>query len=205
MPEQDTWNNMVGPEGWRDFKGGIFIDSQEEDPQDEGDFDSVTVYALQPIVHDDQIFIYYGGQNWRASEQADRLLEESGEDGIRGEIGLAVVPLDGFVSIDSGNHRYGELVSRSFSFEGRRLEVNMRAAEQGWGAGNAELRVELLAADHTPLAGNTFEDADNLASTGFANAVTWNGSPDVGDLAGKPIRLKFYSKNVKLFAFQFVE
>lgn len=49
------------------------------------------------------------------------------------------------------------------------------------------------------------DDADNLASTGFANVVTWNGSPDVGALAGKPIRLKVYSKNVKLFAFQFAE
>jgi len=51
-------------------------------------------------------------------------------DDARGEIGLAVVPLDGFVSIDSGHHRFGEVVTRSFVFEGRRLEVNMRAV--GW-------------------------------------------------------------------------
>ena len=46
---------------------------------DEGSFDSVTVYALQPIVHGDQIFIYYGGQNYRASEQFDKLYAEGGK------------------------------------------------------------------------------------------------------------------------------
>lgn len=173
-------------------------------PGDEGDFDSVCAYALQPIVHDDKIFIYYGGQNWRASEQMDLLLDDFGEDGPRGQIGLAVVPLDGFVSIDSGNHDYGEVVTRSFVFEGRTLQVNMQGAWQGWGAGHPELKVEVLAADHTPLPGFKFEDADVLAERGFANVITWKGSSDVGSLAGRPIKLRFYCKNVKLFAYQFV-
>ena len=62
----------------------------------------------------------------------------------------------------------------------------------------------MLAADHTPLPGFKFEDADVLKENGFANVVTWKGSSDVGSLAGKPIKLRFYSKNLKLFAFQFV-
>ena len=33
--------------------------------------------------------------------------------------------------------------------------------------------------------------------------ATWEGRSDVGSLAGRPVKLKFYSKNVKLFAFQF--
>ena len=172
-------------------------------PGDAADFDAVTVYALQPIVRGDRIFIYYGGQNWRASEQMDRLLEERGEDGPRGQIGLATVPLDGFVSIDSGPRHYGEVVTRAFSFAGKRLHVNMRGAWQGWGAGLPELKVEILGADHTPLPGYTFDEADTLSQTDFAAVATWKGGADVGALAGRPIRLKFYSKNVKLFAFQF--
>ena len=80
----------------------------------------------------------------------------------------------------------------------------MRGAWQGWGAGHPELKVEVLAADHTPLPGFKFEDADVLKENGFANVVPWKGSSDVGSLAGKPIKLRFYSKNLKLFAFQFV-
>ena len=147
-------------------RDGINFDRRYREPfiqaDDEGDFDSTTAYALQPIVHDDKIFIYYGGQNWRAATQMDRLLEEFGEDGPRAQIGLAVVPLDGFVSIDAGHHDYAEVITKAFVFEGGRLQVNMRAAEQGWGTGLAELKVELLAADHTPLEGHRFERCGHL-------------------------------------------
>jgi hypothetical protein len=174
-------------------------------PGAEGSFDSVAIYALQPILHGDQIFIYYYGQNSRASEQMDRLLREFGEEGPKGRMGLAIVPRDGFVSIDSGNKRYGEIVTRAFTFSGQTLRVNMRAAHQGWGAGRPELRVELLGPDHSPIPGYTFAEADTLAGTGFANVATWQGRSDLSRLAGRPIKLKFTSKNVKLFAFQFVE
>ena len=172
---------------------------------DEGSFDSVTVYAQQPIVHGDQIFIYYGGQNYRASEQMDKLYEEYGDDGPKGGIGLAVVPRDGFVSLDSGYKHYGEIVTRSFCFEGRSLQVSMRRAWRGWSSDYPDVRVELLAADHTPLEGYTFDDADNIGETGSEIVATWNGLGEIGHLAGRPIKLKFYCKNVKLFGFQFVE
>jgi hypothetical protein len=163
------------------------------------------VCALQPIVHDDEIFIYYSRQKWRASTQMDRLLKEFGEDGPRAQIGLAAVPLDGFVSIAAGSHEYAEVVTKVFVFEGGKLQVNMRAAEQGWSTGLPELKVEILAADHTPLPGYRFDEADTLAETGFSNEVTWNGQADVGKLEGRSIKLKIYFKNVKLFAFQFIK
>ena len=81
----------------------------------------------------------------------------------------------------------------------------MRIAGQGWNTGLPELKVELLAADHTPLEGHRFEDADSLTKSGFANVVSWNGESDVGNLEGRAIKLKIYFKNVKLFAFQFVK
>jgi len=33
--------------------------------------------------------------------------------------------------------------------------------------------------------------------------VTWGGKSDVSELAGKPIRLRFYLRNCDLYAFQF--
>ena len=48
-------------------------------------------------------------------------------------------------------------------------------------------------------------DADNIGGKGSDIVATWKGKSDVGHLAGRTIKLKFYSKNVKLFGFQFVE
>tara|TARA_B100000686_G_scaffold347964_1_gene437907 strand:- start:549 stop:1751 length:1203 start_codon:yes stop_codon:yes gene_type:complete len=190
-------------------RDGIRYDRRYREPfiqaGDEGDFDSVTVYAQQPIVHDDQIFIYYSGQNYRASEQWDLLYEQHGIDGPQGRIGLAIVPRDGFVSIDSGYKHYGEIVTQAFSFEGSTLQVSMRSAWKGWSADKPDFRVELLAPDHTPLEGYTFDDADNIGGKGSDIVATWKGKSDVSHLAGRTIKLKFYSKNVKLFGFQFVK
>ena len=190
-------------------RDGIRYDRRYREPfiqaGDEGDFDSVSVYAQQPIVYGDQIFIYYGGQNYRASEQYDLLHEQHGPDGPQGRIGLAIVPRDGFVSIDSGYKHYGEIVTQAFSFEGSTLQVSMRSAWKGWSAGKADFRVELLAPDHTPLEGYTFDDADNIGGKGSDIVATWKGKSDVSHLAGRTIKLKFYSKNVKLFGFQFVQ
>ena len=164
------------------------------------EFDSVAIYSMQPIVHGDEIFIFYGGVNWRSPEQ----LEQLGTENAHGAIGLAVVPLDRFVSLDGGKLQFSEVVTRSFSFTGKELHLNMRAAFQRWGAGPCDVRVEILDPDYFPIPGYSLQDADRLAKTGLRNRVTWNGKADVSQLVGKPIKLKFYFKNAKLFAFQFV-
>jgi hypothetical protein len=163
-------------------------------------FDSAAIYALQPIIHGDKVFVYYGGVNWRSPEH----LEQLGEEGAHGAIGLAVTPLDGFVSLEGAKGAYSEVVTRSLNFAGKELRVNMRAAFQRWGAEPCDVRVEILGPDSRPIPGYGFEDGDPLATTGVANRVTWRGRSDVGNLAGKPVRLRFRFKNAKLFAFQFV-
>jgi len=35
------------------------------------------------------------------------------------------------------------------------------------------------------------------------HVVTWKGDPDVGNLAGKAVRLRFEMQNAKFFAFSF--
>ncbi len=162
-------------------------------------FDSVAIYALNPVVHADKLFFYYGGVNWRSPEQ----LEALGAERANGEIGLAVLPLDGYVSLDGAKLVFSEVVTRPLSFTGNELRLNMRAAFQRWGAYPAEVRVELLGMDHKPIPGYAFNDCDPLKETGIAQRVTWKGNADVSRLAGKPIMLKFYFKNAKLFSFQF--
>ena len=164
-------------------------------------FDSVSIYALRPIVYGDKIFFYYGGVNWRSPEQ----LEIMGEERAYGAIGLAVLPLDGFVSLDGAKLRFSEVVTRAFTFAGKELRLNMRAAFQRWGAHPAEVRVEILGTDYKPISGYGFDDCDPLTETGISHRVTWKGKSDVGELAGEPVKIKIYFKNAKLFSFQFVE
>ena len=105
------------------------------------DFDGTSIYSRVPIVHGDRILVFYSGTNWRSPEQ---LLELG--DRATAAIGLATVRLDGFVSLDGAKGtatdvrpmrgaapEYSEVVTRSFSFSGSRLHLNVETALQQWG------------------------------------------------------------------------
>jgi hypothetical protein len=175
------------------------------------DFDSVSLYADAPIVHGGQIFTYYTGRNWRSPETLMELGDRS-----KGAIGLAVTRLDGFVSVDGTKGRatdvppgrgqiaeYSELVTRSFSFTGSELHLNVQAALQQWGAGPCEIRVEVLEPNHAYIDGYEFDDADPITTDSIDHLASWKGSSDLSRFEGKTIKLRFYFKNAKLYSFQF--
>ena len=165
---------------------------------DYGDFDESTVYVFQaPIVRLGKVWIYYYGGNWRGPEA----LHEKGDQAVFA-IGLATLPQDGFVSVDAGKLFPGRLVTRPFTFEGDRLYVRMEAAKHNWGSGRPELRVEILDHDQRPIPGFSLEESDPMRTTG-RHLLTWKENSDVGALQGKPLQLKFFIKNAKLFSFQF--
>ena len=175
------------------------------------DFDSVSLYVDQPIVSGERILTFYTGRNWRSPET---LLDLG--DRAQGAIGLAVSRLDGFISVDGTKGsleevpirrprtaEYSELVTRSFSFAGTQLHLNVESALQQWGAGPCEVRVEILDPDHTYIPGYEFEDADPITSDSLDHVVSWDGNSDLSQLAGRAIKLRFYFKNAKLYSFQF--
>lgn len=197
---------------WPQFvfsRDGVHYDRRFREPfiplSPEPHFDSVAIYAQQPILYNDQIFIFYNGMNFR-----ERKLAEVGGPGPTGALGLAVIPLDGFVSLDSAGDAsggYGEMVTRPFRFSGNQLRLNMKAM---YGKTNSltavcDVKVEILHPDHFPVVGFSFDDADSLTQTGIANQVSWRGNGNLQLLQGEYIKLKFYLKNAKLFAFQFIE
>lgn len=191
---------------WPQFvfsRDGIHYDRRYREPfiplSPEPEYDSVAIYAQQPIVQNGQIFIFYNGMNFR-----ERRLSEIGDPGPTGALGLAVTPLDGFVSLthtDDTSNGYGAVVTRSFRCSGNQLRVNMEMVSGKAG----DVKVEILHSDHFPIVGFSFDDADSLTQTGIANRVTWSGNGDLHPLQGEYIKLKFYVKSAKLFAFQFVE
>lgn len=175
------------------------------------DFDSISVYAKESIVVGDQIYTFYNGRNWRSH---DTLIELG--DGARADIGLAVSRLDGFVSVDGTKAlagdpplgrphfaEYSELVTRSFSFTGSQLHLNLASAPRHGGAGPCEVRVEILEPYHDYIPGYAFEDADPIEEGGLDQVTSWNGSSDLSRLEGQPVKLRFYFRNAKLYSFQF--
>ena len=165
-----------------------------------GSFDCVSVMTGTLIPHGDRILVYTHGTNWRSRET----LADLGDDAIPA-VGLAVVPLDGFVSVVGAKTDFSEMVTRAFGFSGTKLFVNVESAmQEATGAGTCDVRVEILSPNHEPLPGFTFQDADPITATGVAQTVTWGGKPDLVELRGKTIKLRFYINNAKLYSFQFI-
>ena len=59
-----------------------------------------------------------------------------------------------------------------------------------------------------PLPGFEMDAADAVLGNGVSKPVTWHGpddrrSGDVSAAAGRPVRLRFVMRDVKLYAFQF--
>ncbi len=175
------------------------------------EFDCTSIYAKRPIVHGDRILLYYTATNWRSPETLLALGDRS-----TAAVGLATLPLDGFVSLDGAKGRatdvppgpgqiaeYSEFVTRSFSFTGSELHLNVQAALQQWGAGPCDLRVELLEPNHEPIKGFTVDEADSVTESGMAQVVSWGGNSDLSAFTGKAVKLRFYFKNCKLYSFQF--
>ena len=183
-------------------RDGIHYNREFQDPfiarGAHGEFDSSVVYVDAPVVHQGRILTYYTGVNWRSPESLLAL-----KDKALGAIGLGINRLDGFVSLDGARTVWSEALTRSVTFTGARLHLNLAAALQQWGAGPCEVRVELLEGHHVPIPGFTFNDADPITSGGVDQVVSWRGNSDVSKLAGKPVKLRFYFKNAKLFSFQF--
>ena len=82
---------------------------------------------------------------------------------------------------------------------GGRLELNLDTGALGSAC------VELQDEDGRPLDGFSLEACDPIRTNSIARTVTWRGTPELGRVAGRPVRLKFALFSAKLFAFQFRE
>jgi len=103
--------------------------------------------------------------------------------------------VDGFVSVRSGE-KGGELVTKPLTFTGKSLVLNFATNAKG------SLKVELQDAAGKPIAGFTASDCKLLTGDEIAGKVTFSGG-DVGQLAGKPVRLRFVLKHADLYSMRF--
>jgi len=107
--------------------------------------------------------------------------------------GLAVLRRDGFASMDAGNEE-ATLTTRPVRFKGKHVFVNVDA-----GAG--ELRVELLDVKEQVIPEFSKAICEPIRADKTLQPVRWRGTDDVSGMAGKPVRLRFYLRSGRLYAF----
>ena len=103
---------------------------------------------------------------------------------------------DGFVSVNAP-FAGGECVTKPLTFTGRGLVVNFSAGAAGG------LRVELQDAAGKALPGFALADAVEQIGDEIERLVTWKRGPDLSELKGRPVRLRFVMKDADLYSLRF--
>jgi hypothetical protein len=65
------------------------------------------------------------------------------------------------------------------------------------------VRVEIQDEAGQPLPGHSLADCDDVFGDSIERPVTWQGSADVSDLAGRPVRLRFVMGDADVWAMRF--
>ena len=152
----------------------------------------------------DELWIYFSGLP--VAHNIGSLEETGGR--LPGAFTRAVLRRDGFISADAA-YTGGELTTRPLVFAGSRLQLNVAT-----GAGGV-VQVEVQDEAGRPIPGFALADADELNGNCIRGLARWRaetmgkmrrpaGDPDVGALAGRPVRLRFVMRDARLYAFQFV-
>jgi hypothetical protein len=103
--------------------------------------------------------------------------------------------IDGFVSLHA-SMRGGEVITKPMIFEGNRLIVNLSTSAAG------SLRVGICDEDNRAIKGYGIDDCTEIFGDEIERTVEWKGG-DVGELAGKPVRLRFVLRDADLYSFAF--
>ncbi len=161
-----------------------------------GSWDEDLVYSVHNgIVREDrgEIWIYYegfSGHHWFYHRQEHQ----------RGQVGLAILRLDGFVSVTG----QGAITTRPLTFQGNALRINATGVDKYVGPGYGTVRVEILDAETgDPIPGFDEKSSDPFGDDRIDHTVSWKGRSDVAALQGKAVQLRFHLDKAKLFAFQF--
>ena len=106
------------------------------------------------------------------------------------------IRIDGFVSVNA-SLAGGEIVTHPITFQGEQLLINFSTSAVG------SLRAELQTADGNPIEGVALTDCVEIFGDEIERVVHFKNDSKVGQLAGKPIRLRFEIKDGDLYSFRF--
>jgi hypothetical protein len=107
-----------------------------------------------------------------------------------GNVGLAILRRDGFVSMEGE----GELLTRTLSFTGAHLFVNADCA-------GGELRAEMIDDGGRVIAPFAAANCEAIRVDTTRAELRWKGAPDLGAVRGRSVRVRFQLGKARLFAF----
>lgn len=163
-------------------------------PGPSGRFDSKQIWVMpNPIVMDDEIWIYYSGRNW---DRTGRMDPDAPDGKRRAAISLAIMRLDGFVSVDAP-YEGGEIITKPIKFKGDKLEIN---ADTGAGG---SIRVEILDKDGYPIPGFSIDESYWIIGNSVRFPASWKSDKNLKSINGETVRLRFVMRDCKLYSFQF--
>ena len=189
----------------------------------EGSWDSMMIHPMfvPPVILNDELYFYYTAKTtkerpYRGVGKNDGSLAKAGhprgyEDFCLFSVGLAKLRRDGFVSLVAGV-RTGSFTTQPIQFSGSVLQLNVDAAttigatrdkKDVTAALDHGVRVEMLDESGSVIPGFSRKECDPIREDDVRCRVTWNGSSDVSRLAGKPVKLRFYLRFARIYAFQF--
>ncbi len=172
-----NWRRVSGVEGFIPLS-----------PISDGAYDTAQIEpSSRPIRRGDELWFYYSGLKYRYATDDRHLSFDTGA------ICLAMLRVDGFASLDAGD-REGVILTKPLVWRGSALWVNADADE-------GELRTEVLDAECKPVKGMTREDCLAVSADGVRLPIRWKRRVGCDSLRGQTIRLRFYLRNARLYAF----
>ncbi|MEA3477784.1 MAG: glycosyl hydrolase family 32, partial [Bacteroidota bacterium] len=140
---------------------------------------------------DDKLYFYY------TAFQGDELnlnpLQHWNGLYANASTGLAVLRRDGFASMEADEEE-GILLTRPVRFSGKHLFVNMDGP-------GGRLYAEVCQQNGKPISGFTRDECLPISTDSTKQLVTWKDGDSLESLAGKPVRVKFYLTNSKIYSF----
>lgn len=164
-----------------------------------GTFDGGMTYTVtKPVIHNDEIYIYYGGyphvhQGWCPAHE---LVSHD----ARPAVGLARLRLDGFFGLYT-NPYPGRIVTKPIPVSGSRLLVNTLpdTTQGGW------LRVEVQDESGRPFEGLSKDDCTPITEDGLYHEVRWESRRTLAELVGRQARIALYQRENVFYAFRFAD
>lgn len=137
--------------------------------------------ARAPVQMGDCLYFYYGG--------FDKVHDEAR---ATGNIGLAVMRLDGFCSMTAGAQE-GWLISRRESLAKPRVVINARVSSGGW------VQAELLDRRNRVLPRFSRKDCLPFSGDSVRREMTWNAPAPPDSLSD--VKIRFHLKDAALYSY----
>lgn len=146
-----------------------------------GAWDHAHAWIDEQVPVGDEVYLYYAG--YKRGHKVNRFEER--------QIGLVKMKRDRYVA-RAADAAGGSFRTPLVILDAATMTLNLEAA-------GGEARVEILDENGRPLRGFTRQDCHPVSGDAVAAPVRWE--KPLGALAGKPVRLEFFLKNARLFAF----